>query len=47
MAAYGQKYPNEHAELTRRISGEHPSDDPRNGYTVQGVVNGKLCYIYT
>ena len=25
LAAYGQKYPNEHAELTRRISGELPS----------------------
>lgn len=24
LAAYGQKYPNEHAELTRRISGELP-----------------------
>lgn len=25
LAAYGQKYPNEHAELTRRISGELPA----------------------
>ena len=26
LAAYGQKRPNEHAELTRRISGELPAD---------------------
>ena len=25
MAAYGKKYPNEHAELARRISGELPA----------------------
>lgn len=25
LAAYGQRYPNEHAELTRRISGELPA----------------------
>lgn len=25
LAVYGQKYPNEHAELTRRISGELPA----------------------